>query len=201
MNDKLDKIVFPSNNRIEDTCFKFDDIGLYSVSVVKDAKLTTYFISDEILKFKKNSKNLTIMDGTGGIGGNTISFCFAFKKVLSYEINEERYNMLKLNLSNYKFTNYNSYNKNSLKNLDKNIDVYFFDPPWGGPEYKNENKLRLKLDGLSLKNIIIKIKKINNNVFIGFKLPYNYDIDEFSNWDIKILNIRNTQIVLVLPPK
>ena len=66
---------------------------------------------------------------------------------------------------------------------------------------KNENKLRLKLDGLSLKNIIIKIKKINNNVFIGFKLPYNYDIDEFSNWDIKILNIRNTQIVLVLPPK
>tara|TARA_B110000977_G_C10931567_1_gene437300 strand:+ start:205 stop:810 length:606 start_codon:yes stop_codon:yes gene_type:complete len=201
MNDKLEKIVFPSNNRIDETCFKFDDIGLYSVSVVKDAKLTTYFICDEIAKFNKNSKDLTIMDGTGGIGGNTISFCFAFKKVLSYEIDEERCNILKLNLSNYKFNNYNSYNMNSLENLDENIDVYFFDPPWGGPEYKNEKKLKLKLGSLSLKNIVIKIKKININVFIGFKLPYNYDIDEFSNWDIKIFYIRNTQIVLVLPPK
>lgn len=199
MNDKLEKIIFPSNNRVDDTSFKCDEIGLYSVSVVKDAKSTTYFICEEILKFGTNSKKLTIMDGTGGIGGNTISFCFAFKKVISYEINKDRCNILKNNMLNYTFDNYEIFNDNSLNNLNKNIDVYFFDPPWGGPDYKNIPKIKLKLGELSMKDIVMKIKKINKKAFVAFKLPFNYDMDEFYNWTIKILSIRNTKIILVLP--
>jgi 16S rRNA G966 N2-methylase RsmD len=199
--NKLEKMVFPLNNRIENTLFKFDKIGLYSVSVVKDAKSTTYFMCEEISKFKKLSKYLTIMDGTGGLGGNTISFCFAFEKVLSYEINSSRCEMLKSNLSNYKFTNCKVFNKNSLDNLNKNIDIYFFDPPWGGPTYKNEDNIKLELNNYSMKDIVIKIKKLNENAFVSFKLPYNYDMNEFSDWTIKKLSIRNTLIVLVLPEK
>lgn len=205
MNDKyirdsrIGRNIFPQHNKKENVVFKYDAIGLYSVSHVKDANIATQFICDEIKKLNKNPKQLTIMDGTGGLGGNTISFCDVFKKVISFEIDEKRCEMLKSNMNNYKFNNYIIHNINSLDNITKDIDVYFFDPPWGGPEYKNEVNLRLTLGNNSLKNIIIDIFKVNTDALIGFKLPFNYDISEFDNWTIKQINIKNIKIVLIFP--
>lgn len=198
MNDNIERIIFPTNNRTESCKFSYDDIGLYSISIVKDAKETTLFIVSELYKLNKNPKQMTMMDATGGLGGNTISFCFAFKNVLSYEIEKFRFDMLSKNLSNYKFNNYRVYNNNCLENLNKEVDIYFFDPPWGGPEYKNVEKIRLKLDNKTLNQIIKDIRNIRKNAIISFKLPYNYDIEEFNKYKIKKYNIRNSLIILIL---
>ena len=165
MDNNIEKVIFPKNNRVDICKFYYDDIGLYSISIVKDAKSTTMFITSELYNLKKNSKYMTIMDGTGGLGGNSISFCFAFKQVLVYEINSDRFSYLKKNMANYKFNNYQLFN----------------------------------LDNKSLLNIIIDIKKINSDSFICFKLPYNYDLSEFSEYKYKIHKIRHSMIVLIFP--
>ena len=199
MNNNIEKVIFPKNNRVDICKFYYDDIGLYSISIVKDAKSTTMFLTSELYNLKKSSKQMIIMDGTGGLGGNSISFCFAFKKVLIYEINKERFNYLKKNISNYKFSNYKVSNKNCLQYFSPEIDIYFFDPPWGGPDYKNEKTIRLKLDGKSMLDIVKATKKCNSNSFVSFKLPYNYDLTEFSEYNFKTHKIRNSIIVLIFP--
>lgn len=200
MNENLEKIIFPKNNRRENTNFYYDDVGLYSISIVKDAKATTQFIVLELHKRNINPKKLTIMEGTGGLGGNAISFCFAFKEVLIYEIDKDRFDMLNKNINNYIFSNYKLYHKSCLDDLETNIsDLYFFDPPWGGPEYKNEKNIRLKLGNISLLEITKKINKINDKSFIIFKLPYNYDLSEFNEYTLTTIEIRNCIILLIFP--
>ena len=158
MNENIERIIFPKKNRHDICNFYYDDVGLYSISIVRDAKNTTEFFLNEIYKLKKNTKIMTIMDGTGGLGGNSISFCFAFKKVKVFEIDKDRFNMLTKNMNNYKFDNYTLSNNNCLNYFNINIDIYFFDPPWGGPEYKNQDNLRLTLGKFTLLEIIEKIQ-------------------------------------------
>lgn len=200
MNENIEKVIFPQNNRKETTNFFYDDVGLYSISIVKDAKMTTQFIVGELHKRNINPKKLTILEGTGGLGGNAISFCFAFKNVIVYELDKDRYKLLKKNMSNYLFTNYQILNENSIEKLSNQIaDIFFFDPPWGGPDYKSQDKIRLSLGDKSLFEITNQIKKLNSKAFISFKLPYNYDIDEFKDYNYSTIEIRNCLILLILP--
>lgn len=199
MTENIERVIFPHNNRHDSCNFFYDDVGLYSISIVRDAKATTHFFIGEMCKLKKHTKNMTIMDGTGGLGGNAISFCFAFKKVNIFEIDKDRFNMLSKNISNYKFDNFYLYNKNCLVNLNSKIDIYFFDPPWGGPEYKNTDSIRLKLGDYTLLEIVENIRKIRKDTFISFKLPFNYDLKEFIKYKLKKLQIRNSLIILIFP--
>ena len=199
MTENIERVIFPHNNRHDSCNFFYDDVGLYSISIVRDAKATTQFFIGEMYKLKKHTKNMTIMDGTGGLGGNAISFCFAFKKVNVFEIDKDRFTMLSKNISNYKFDNYYLYNQNCLVNLNSKIDIYFFDPPWGGPEYKNTEKLRLKLGDNTLLEIVENIRNIRKDTFISFKLPFNYDLKEFIKYKLKKLQIRNSLIILIFP--
>ena len=199
MNDNLENTIFPKNNRNDTVNFEYDTVGLYSISIVKDAKATTHFLGIEMYKLGRHSKTMTIMDGTGGLGGNAISFCFAFKKVNIYEIDENRFKMLEKNINNYKFDNFVLKNQNCLNNISKENDIYFFDPPWGGPEYKNQDNIRLKLGELTLLEIVKNIRKVRNDTFISFKLPYNYDLQEFEKYNLKKLKIRNSIIILIYP--
>ena len=199
MTENIERVIFPHNNRHDSCNFFYDDVGLYSISIVRDAKATTQFFIGEMYKLKKHTKNMTIMDGTGGLGGNAISFCFAFKKVNVFEIDKDRFTMLSKNISNYKFDNYSLYNQNCLVNLNSKIDIYFFDPPWGGPEYKNTEKLRLKLGDNTLLEIVENIRNIRKDTFISFKLPFNYDLKEFIKYKLKTFQIRNSLIILIFP--
>ena len=57
----------------------------------------------------------------------------------------------------------------SNNHLNNDYDVYFFDPPWGGQDYKHKINLRFKLDDYTLHDLINKV----NNKPIIFKLPNN----------------------------
>ena len=169
-----------------------DDEGLYSITHPKDANL----ISETIIKIM-GSSDIKIIDMTAGCGGNMISFINYFKFVIGIEFDKVRYKILKENLEKYSKKNYQllcgdatKYNIHSVNNDD--LDVYFIDPPWGGPEYKNNPNIQLYLSNIKLEDFILTLPK---GKLIVLKLPFNYNIDIFKNNIIKTLYINNILII------
>jgi 16S rRNA G966 N2-methylase RsmD len=122
------------------------------------------------------------MDLTGGLGGNALSFAKYFNKVIAIEYDKTRFDYLKNNIENYNFNNIEIYQGDSLELINKfneKIDAIFVDPPWGGPTYKEEDKLDIKLGDLKLDKVcqlLYKYSYQNNKIkMIVLKLPYNYD--------------------------
>jgi 16S rRNA G966 N2-methylase RsmD len=172
---------------------KVDDEGLYSITHPKDANL----ISESIIETIGHS-NIQILDMTAGCGGNMISFIKYFKFVIGIEFDKVRYKILKENLEKYSKKNYQllcgdatKYNTHSVNN---EADVYFIDPPWGGPEYKNNPNIQLYLSNIKLEDFILTLPK---NKLIVLKLPFNYNIDCFKNNIIKKILINNILIIFI----
>lgn len=179
--------------------FKSDKEGLYSITKYKQAEQ----ISKIIIKQCKLDKNSIIMDACSCVGGNLLSFCKYFKECYGFEIDEKRYKFLKNNLKFY--DNIKLYNISSnyfidelikklnidIKNIkiedlknkkNKKFDVIFFDPPWGGEDYKNKKNIDLFLDDINLYDIIKKSFLISNNIVL--KVPNNYNF-----YDLQLLNL------------
>lgn len=183
--------------------FRTDKVGLYSISKFTDAD----YITKQIIKICDLNNYKSILDLTSCVGGNLINFCLYFNKCIGLEINEKRYKYLKHNLK--LFDNVKLYNIDCIKYIHKlykhllkiNIlkkvddkyiklikdyyafDVIFFDPPWGGEDYKNIKSLSLYLN----ENININ-KVIQNSLilckYIVCKLPKNYNFDDMKQFNI-----------------
>jgi 16S rRNA G966 N2-methylase RsmD len=169
---------------------KKDSEGLWSLTHKKEADKISQIIFDII------GYNSTILDATAGVGGNTISFCKYFKKVVAIEKNTERYNLLHDNMKLSHITNLEIINYTCISYLNNSYDAYFFDPPWGGYDYKKYNELTLTLDNISLINIINLIKTKHNKLCV-FKLPRNYNMKEFNEYNYKIYYIHNYIVMTV----
>lgn len=175
-----------------ESLLKYDSEGIWSISLPQEADLITNIIKKNTIKYNK------IFDGTGGIGGNVISFSKNFNLVITCEINEERFEILENNINMYSINNVRSIHGDCLNNLEshKDVDAYFFDPPWGGPEYKFNTKTTIKLGEYKLIYIVKKIRLFNNSpIFI--KLPSNYDLDEFSQFNYNINKIKNYLLISI----
>nr|WBF70685.1 hypothetical protein [Megavirus caiporensis] len=137
-----------------------------------------YWIS---LNNQDKAKNLIITEMTAGVGGNVLNFAKYFKFVNAIEINKIRYDYLKSNVELYEYGNVNFYNDNSADLLIRqdNIiqDIIFFDPPWGGRDYKLHKTLRLDFDKISIESICDELLKKSKAKIIVMKLPSNYDFD------------------------
>ena len=176
---KVLKKIYPKPRDNNYSLLNYDNEGLWSITHPKDADK----ISETILEFK--NKQSKIIDLTAGCGGNLLSFAKYFDNVTGIENNNERFNILKNNLKSYDFK-INIINDNCSNYLNNNYDIFFIDPPWGGPDYKYNNNLKLYLSKYELKEII---EKIPNNKLIIIKIPYNYNYD----YIIKNYNIIETQ--------
>jgi hypothetical protein len=185
--------LFPETNYDK---IQYDKEGLYSITNYKEADIISSIIKNN---FEVN-KNIRIFDGTGGLGGNTFSFSKNFKSVTTVEINKERCNMLMNNVGLYKLSNVNIINSDSVEfillNKDK-YDVYFFDPPWGGPDYKKQKNIRFKMGQYNLDNLVEKFD-VNANKLILFKLPFNYDFSEFNSFNYKLYQVNKYYIIVIL---
>lgn len=188
MDNKIISKIFPLSQNSE--MLKYDNEGLWSITLPDDADK----ISNIIFSMSSNATN--IFDGTAGIGGNTISFAKHFNKVYACEIDTERYNILKSNIKAYDINNIEVYNNNCLDYINNMYDLYFFDPPWGGHSYKYKNNIRLKLGNIELIEIVKKIRE-KNNANICFKLPSNYNISEFINYNYTKVNINKYILIII----
>lgn len=170
--DKTSKKIFPPPLNEDYSKLKYDNEGLWSLTHPEDADL----ISENILKYV--NKDATIIDTTSGCGGNLISFSKYFTNITGVEIDINRYNILQNNLECYKNDNITFINDDCLNIINNNYDVYFFDPPWGGPKYKKKDNIELYLSDKPLYDII---KEIKNHKLIVIKIPYNYDFNKIIN--------------------
>ncbi len=169
---------------------KCDQEGLWSITYPKEAEIISNIIKGEI------GSNANIFDATAGVGGNTISFAKHFANVTSVEISESRYQLLKNNIEAYKLSNVNVQNADCLDLLGGNYQGYFFDPPWGGPEYKYNFETKIKLGQWTMEEVIYKVKNVNDKpIFI--KLPFNYNLSEFNGFNYKIDKIKNYQLITI----
>lgn len=146
-------------------------IGVYS--------MTSYKSNLQIITIIKNivGKDIKIMDSTACVGGDTIGFGMNFKSVVSIEKDLLNYNVLVNNISAYGLKNIETINSSFNISIVENTkpDVVYFDPPWGGKDYKSINNLDLFLNG---ENIIDIVKKLGVYKFIKLivlKVPTNFN--------------------------
>lgn len=181
---------------------KYDTEGLYSITNYKEADQ----ISNILIENYKNdsvcilNKEITILDGTGGIGGNTISFSKFFEKITCIELNNERYKMLLNNVNTYNLKNVYILNCDCVEYLFSNYNnynIYFFDPPWGGPNYKKSQNLTLTLGSKTLLEIATYLKINTKDKLLVYKLPYNYNFNEFSYFNYKLIKINKYYIIII----
>jgi 16S rRNA G966 N2-methylase RsmD len=181
--------IFPETDY---TKLQYDEEGLYSITCFKEADI----ISNLLLNNYINMFNITptnILDACSGVGGNTYSFCKHFRSITSIELNENRFKMLVNNVELYELKNVKMINCNSLDYFYNNFcryDIYFFDPPWGGKNYKQNSKLKLKFADVELVNLVKFLKNKAHKKFLVFKLPLNYDISEFSEHNYKLYKLK-----------
>jgi predicted RNA methylase len=199
MNTNTLKKIFPEPINHNYNELKIDLEGLWSITHPKDANTISNTINSLL---NIDPSDIKILDMTAGCGGNMISFIQHSYNVTGIEINKDRYEILKNNLSKYtNLENYTLLYDDCINIIKKNTDynVYFIDPPWGGPEYKKNEMIELYLSNINLKDIILMIPK---NKLIVLKLPYNYNTDYFkdSPLDYNIIKkiILNNIIILFI---
>lgn len=195
------KLIFPNTNNIIDKLL-IDNESLCYISFKKDADKITSIIKLLLKKINIAPNKIIITDATAGVGGNSISFARNFKKVNSIEIDYTRYNYLTNNIKLYKLTNVVFYNADCISILhDIKSDVVYFDPPWGGKNYKLVTNLRLSISGLPLENICIDLFTKNIRMIV-LKLPNNYDMPYLYNqlccYDIHLFPLKKMKIVVIL---
>ena len=149
----------------------FTEESIYSSSKIEGSKLLKNIISENL-----SNKDITITDGTANIGTDSIFLSNYFNKINSVEISNINYNALANNVSVFDKTNINTILGDIIIVIENLIqDVIYIDAPWGGRDYKKNDKMKLFLGDLEILDFYKKFKD-KAKVFI-FKVPYNYDLE------------------------
>lgn len=182
--------------------FKIDEDSVTYITTPSNSILITKIIMRQCEKIFSDTTNLVLFDGTAGVGGDTISFGQNFKNVIAVEREEKRFNMLNHNLKKFNLDNVITKNGDSLeiiKDISK-IDIVYFDPPWGGSDYKKFDKINLKISDTNLHDIIDDIFDNENIKLVVVKIPKNYDLENIYDKlnDDYILSICRLSKMLIL---
>src|SRR5258708_33705089 len=123
----------PSNNYNN---LMIDDESVSYITTPMNSEIIAEIISS-LLPGNISSSDMTILDGTACVGGDTISFGKIFGTVIASEIEASRYKMLVNNLKEFELTNVVPVNDDCLKLYKRLnfVDIMYFDPPWGGGKY------------------------------------------------------------------
>jgi hypothetical protein len=151
---------------------KLDDEALYSVTDQQTADKITM----ELLKFVP--ANAIVTDGTACIGGNTFSLARSFRFVNAVELEPNRYDYLKHNMSVLGVDNVACY-KGDVMNYVAVLEqsLLFLDPPWGGPDYKSKDSVDLSLSGFPLDDVCRQFAPYTS--YIALKTPTNFHLQPF----------------------
>ena len=161
---------------------KITDKGLYSITRYRDAE----WISHEILSYytytlKRPLNQSVIIDGTAGVGGNTISFSKHFYKVVGVELNKIHYEVLENNVGALHLKNVDLMNESITDCYDRvqvkrDDAIFFIDPPWGGKKYKNFKHFILKVGNLYITEFIENLYRAGYPMVV-VKAPLNLNIN------------------------
>lgn len=171
-NQEIFTRFFPEDKNVDFKNLQLSNIGTYSITDPQKAQI----ISNIIKNYFDKTDDIIITDATSNMGGNTINFAKNFKHVNAVEIIKLHCDILKNNLTEYELMDKVTIICDDYLDVMDNIqqDVVFFDPPWGGKDYKKINNLNLYLDDINIIDICNSI--INITKIIALKVPFNFDI-------------------------
>ena len=177
--DKL----FPKKEGVKLQDLLIDEESISYITTPYDSEKIGLLIAQYMeKKFNLNEKNITIVDASACVGGDTITFCYMFGIVIPIEINKLRFSYLLNNLKVYNIKNAYPVLGDSNKiipDIQPTIDIIFLDPPWGGRGYKDFDKLELTFGNsdldVAIKNFFIKKPELK---LIVLKLPKNYNMEK-----------------------
>ena len=134
----------------------------------------SYQIITIIKKFV--DKNKIIIDANSGMGGDSIFFCKYFKFIYCIEVNLNCIDYLEHNLK--EFSNKEIFNINCVEALKLlNYNCIYFDPPWGGKNYKLKSSIDLFITynnkKINILNLIDDLYFYSEYIFI--KVPINFN--------------------------
>lgn len=190
MNDYIDitesmyKKFFPYKKKIKYQNLKMTKESVYSMDLPYQHDIMLNIIK---LKTKKPLNKLTITDATSNVGGATLFFANNFNHINAVEINPIHCLALKNNLDIYKLSQKVNIICDDYLAVGNRLkqDVLYFDPPWGGKNYRDQKYMDLFL---GKKNIIDIINEVTNTSLIILKIPVNYNLKKMI-YKIKSNNI------------
>lgn len=197
-------------NKVNASKLLIDNESIHYISIREYAEKISEIIKLHLNTLKIPINNVTIVDATAGVGGNSISFSKNFKYVYAIELNKTRSEYLQNNINIYNCLNVKVINDNCLNLLYKmdNFDIIFLDPPWqyNNVSYKKYKNLKLSLDNESIEIICNKLMDYNFMKtipkLIVLKLPKNYDIFYFykhiSNKNIYYYDLKKMIILVII---
>ena len=188
---------FPYLKDIDNNKFLITEEGLYSISRPKEAEMISKKIRQTL---NDNTKELVIADMTANVGGNVLNFCKYFSHVYAFELQWLNYLILQNNVKVANFQNKCTIiNGDCQQYIDKyQYDVIFFDPPWGGVNYKEQISIDLYLGEKSIVDIVIELLAKNLTKLIAIKVPYNYNFNGFKEADIYYQTHKINNLLLVI---
>ena len=149
----------------------FTEESIYSSSKIEGSKLLKNIILDNL-----SNNNIAITDGTANIGTDSIFLSNYFEKINSVEISNINYQALANNVNVFEKSNINTVLGDIIIVIENLVqDVIYIDAPWGGRDYKKNDKMKLYLGNMEILDFYKKFRN-KAKVFI-FKVPYNYDFD------------------------
>jgi len=184
----MDKFkIFPRVEGVDPNLTILTQEGGYSITKRRDA-LQIIRVMQNVLH---EISTMTIVDATACNGGDTLNFAMNFKCVRSIEINSSNFSALEYNVKQvYKFKNVELIKGDCTKIQLGKTDVLYLDPPWGGPSYREQLLIDLKLSEISIDiwlSGLLKEDDAPKHIFI--KLPFNYDFNKLKNISFVKLDI------------
>jgi 16S rRNA G966 N2-methylase RsmD len=181
--DKRD-FLFRFVPHVQRTHLRFDDEALYSTT----DQLTADKITKELLKHVPSTA--TVMDATACIGGSAYSMARQYAKVIAVEIDAKRFQHLQYNMCILGKQNVQCIHGDAMQVCQTTTqDLIFLDPPWGGPDYKNTDKLTLALCNKPLHEVAWEL--ISFATFLAIKVPTNFDLASFTKETHTFMELRS----------
>jgi 16S rRNA G966 N2-methylase RsmD len=175
------KLEYYFKNLPEDQRWKIqmDDVALFSVTEPTLAEQQSLLIRRALYDVvgAEGLKQAVITDATACVGGNTISFADYFF-VNTVELSPQRARMLTNNVMVY-----NKQKKTRVICADYTVamktltqDVVFFDPPWGGRDYKKTSSIDMFLGPHNVADLAVQLLTEDKTKLVAIKAPVNYNV-------------------------
>lgn len=201
--------LFPVRPGIEREQLQIHEVGRYSISRPADAEATTGVVLDALRWLcggRVQPSQLSVLDATACVGGNTLSFAETFGRVTAVERDRETCAMLDHNLRVYKLrSKVRVLCGDALGVTRARHDVVFLDPPWnapGQPWHSTQSAVRLSLSGRSLPAVIRHFLGAAKPRLLVVKVPLNYDFGELQKGlpgvPIGVRRLRRFYLVIVV---
>jgi len=186
--------IFPYRANFNYGLLKIDNETLKYITPHRWSKKIAGIIATNIVRYDKLLCDVSIVDATACIGGDTLTFCSMFGYVFPIEENVERFDDLCTNLKLYDCKSAYPMHGNSMEiipKIQRKIDVIYIDPPWGGSSYRNHETLELTFDNKELHVVIHELFDLKKDTkIIALKLPINYDFDKLTEKIGKKYNVK-----------